>query len=146
MSSDILVPLNRPLYGATFGQAVSRYFKKYATFSGRASRSEFWWVQLFIWLISLVPAILVSVGAASSVDINGDLVLSGVAIFGIALSALLGLALLIPSLAITWRRLHDANMSGAFYLLILIPGVGSLIIFILTLMPSNPMGARFDTN
>lgn len=146
MSANIFVPLNQPLYGATFGQAVSRFFKKYATFSGRASRSEFWWVQLFIWLLNLVPAILISVGLASSSTATGDVVFSGVAIFGMVLSAIIGLGVIIPSLAITWRRLHDANLSGWFYLLILVPGVGSIIIFILMLMPTNPMGARFDTN
>lgn len=146
MSANIFVPLNQPLYGATFGQAVSRFFQKYATFSGRASRSEFWWVQLFIWLVSLVPAILVSVGMGSSVSASGDVAFNGVAIFGLILSFIIGLGLLVPSLAITWRRLHDANMSGWFYLLILVPGVGSIIIFILMMMPSNPMGVRFDTN
>lgn len=145
MSSNIFVPLNQPLYGATFGQAVSRFFSKYATFSGRASRSEFWWVQLFIWLVNLIPAILISVGVAGSVDSSGEVALNGLAFFGIALSAIIGLGLIIPSLAITWRRLHDANMSGGFYFLIFVPGVGGIIIFILTLMPSNPMGARFDT-
>ena len=37
------VPLDAPLRGATFGQAFTRFFKKYAIFHGRASRSEFWW-------------------------------------------------------------------------------------------------------
>jgi hypothetical protein len=48
------VPLDKPLYGATFGQAISRFFKKYATFSGRASRSEYWWWVLASAIISAV--------------------------------------------------------------------------------------------
>src|SRR5690606_29038768 len=50
-------PLDQPLHGASLPQAVSRFFRKYATFSGRASRSEYWWVYLFIILVSLVGAI-----------------------------------------------------------------------------------------
>src|SRR6185312_8282818 len=48
------VPLDQPLYGASFGQAIKRFFTKYATFSGRASRSEYWWVQLFNFIIVAV--------------------------------------------------------------------------------------------
>ena len=53
-------PLSAPLYGATFGQAIARFFKKYATFSGRASRSEFWWFFLFATVIYLVLNIAIA--------------------------------------------------------------------------------------
>ena len=49
-----------------------------------------------------------------------------------------------PSIAISVRRLHDGNFSGFLYLLHLIPYLGSLIVLILTILPSNPFGARFD--
>ncbi|OJX65003.1 MAG: hypothetical protein BGO95_01495 [Micrococcales bacterium 73-13] len=49
------VPLDQPLYGATFGQAVSRFWSKYATFDGRASRSEYWFAFLFFMLLFWVP-------------------------------------------------------------------------------------------
>src|SRR4051794_17713464 len=48
------VPLSQPLYGATIGQAVRRFWKKYVTFTGRASRSEFWWWYLVAVLVSIV--------------------------------------------------------------------------------------------
>ncbi len=144
MSANIFVPLNQPLYGASFGQAVSRFFKKYATFSGRASRSEYWWVQLFLWLISIVPGILIAAGSADAAS-NGQYVTSNaLGVIGLVLAFLIAIATVIPTLALTWRRLHDANLSGWFYLLIFVPGVGGLIIFILSLLPSNPAGARFD--
>lgn len=144
MFANIFVPLNQPLYGASFGQAVSRFFKKYATFSGRASRSEYWWVQLFLWLISIVPGILIAAGSADAAS-NGQYVTSNaLGVIGLVLAFLIAIATVIPTLALTWRRLHDANLSGWFYLLILVPGVGGLIIFILSLLPSNPAGARFD--
>lgn len=50
-------PLNQPLYGASFMQATKRFFKKYARFSGYASRSEYWFASLFLFLISLIPTI-----------------------------------------------------------------------------------------
>ena len=46
--------LSQPLYGASIGQAITRFFKKYATFSGRASRSEYWWVYLMNSVIGMV--------------------------------------------------------------------------------------------
>ena len=137
-------PLDWPDYDISFVDAYKRGFKKYATFSGRASRSEFWWVQLFIWLLNLIPVIVINVGAAGSMNASGEFILNGVAVVGIALAVIIALLLIIPSLALTWRRLHDANLSGAFFLFVLIPGVGSLILFILVLMPSNPAGVRFD--
>lgn len=143
------VPLNMPLYGASFGQAVSRYFKKYATFSGRASRSEYWWVQLFLFLVYLIPAILVGIGTSSAMGVDGsvtydELWTTPTGAIGLTLSAIMWLAFIIPNLALLWRRLHDANLGGPWALLYFVPGVGSLIILIMTLLPSNPAGARFD--
>ena len=54
--------LSRPLYGATFGQAVRRFFKKFSVFSGRASRSEYWFAYLFTALLMLVPTVLYVIG------------------------------------------------------------------------------------
>lgn len=144
MSANIFVPLNQPLYGASFGQSVSRFFKKYATFSGRASRSEYWWVQLFLWLVNIIPGILIASGSSSAAAYGEPVTSNGLAVVGFVLVFIIGVGTIIPILALTWRRLHDANLSGWFYLLIFVPGVGSLIIFILALLPSNPAGARFD--
>jgi uncharacterized membrane protein YhaH (DUF805 family) len=55
-----------------------------------------------------------------------------------------GLSTLAPSSALTWRRLHDANLAGPFFFLGFIPLVGWIIVLIFTLLPSNPAGARFD--
>ncbi|SMX99480.1 Protein of unknown function (DUF805) [Brevibacterium aurantiacum] len=61
--------LSLPLYGASFGQAVKRFFKKYTHFSGRASRSEFWWMALFAFLVQLIPMILITVGAIMAASV-----------------------------------------------------------------------------
>ncbi|MBP3222993.1 MAG: DUF805 domain-containing protein [Actinomycetaceae bacterium] len=83
-------PLHLPWYGIGLIDATKRFFKKYATFSGRASRSEFWWSYLATTLIGFAVGIL-TIGVGSS---------------------LWSLATLIPSLAIAVRRLHDTNRSG----------------------------------
>lgn len=148
--------LSLPLYGASFGQAVKRFFKKYATFSGRASRSEIWWMALFGFLVQLVPGILAGIGggmaaATSAVDPYTGQVTSGpsgaaAALIGIGsiLGLLIALAMIIPTLAIIWRRLHDGNFAGPFFFLYFIPGVGQIILLVLLLLPSKPEGQRFD--
>ncbi|WP_427870642.1 DUF805 domain-containing protein [Leucobacter luti] len=153
--------LTRPLYGATFSQAVKRFFKSYARFSGRASRSEYWWVALFSFLVMLLPLILYIAGAIvmgvtsspSSYDYATDSYSyssgpspAGIALLliGAGLLLLITLGILVPSIAITWRRLHDANFAGPFYFLSLIPYVGGLILIVFTVMSSNPAGRRFD--
>lgn len=145
-NSAATVPLTQPLYGASFGQAVSRFFKKYATFSGRASRSEYWWVALFLGLLwgvlgGVLGAIL---GATGAIKSDGSLEATGPAVALFVVWGLIGLALVIPGIALTVRRLHDGNFSGWLYLLHLIPSVGSIIVLVLTLLPSNPEGRRFD--
>nr|WP_233614076.1 DUF805 domain-containing protein [Leucobacter edaphi] len=156
--------LTRPLYGATFSQAVKRFFKSFAKFSGRASRSEYWWVALFTFLISLIPLtlyfggaiILASTSASASSGYSGyDGTMSpatapanglGVTFFvlGGILLLIVSLGLLVPNLAITWRRLHDANFAGPFYFIALIPYVGGLVVLVFTILGSNPAGRRFD--
>ena len=140
-------PLNLPLYGASFGRSIARYFKKYATFSGRASRSEYWWVFLFNAIIGVVVWILALVFGVAGAQIDSA---TGTALPGpgyfviIGLAGLWGLATIVPYLAISWRRLHDTNKSGAFWFLSFIPFVGGIIVLVLQLLDSDPAGARFD--
>ena len=133
--------LNLPYYGIGFVDAIKRGFAKYVRFDGRASRSEYWWWALFAAIVPLVLSIInaaVASGAAQAGQMSaGSTVLS-------AISGLWGLVLLVPNLAIAWRRLHDTNKSGLFILLGLIPFVGWIIVLVLMLMPSDPAGARYD--
>lgn len=138
-------PIDQPLYGATFPQAISRFFRKYATFSGRASRSEYWWAYLLVVGVHILLGILalvlgVSTGTPSA---NGVYMGPGGAVAG-TLSGLWFLATILPLIAVGVRRLHDANYSGVTYLLVLIPWIGGLILIIFLAMGSNPLGARFD--
>ena len=91
----------------TYLESVQTCFKKYATFSGCASRSEFWWWALFVFVGSLV------LGFISQV-----------------LALLFSLATLIPYLAVGTRRLHDVDRSGWWQLIVLIPLIGWIIVII----------------
>ena len=135
-----------PLPGATFGQAVSRFYGRYATFSGRASRSEYWWVALFMALVLFVLALLAAVAGAVSADPGGAPSETGP--FGVMIGVFVVFFLaasFVPSLALNARRLHDANFSGWLQLVCLIPGLGALVMMVLALMPSSPDGAVHDT-
>ncbi len=142
-----LPPLSQPLYGATFGQAFSRFWKKYATFTGRASRSEFWWWYLAAFIVTTVLYIVAGIlgfsGATfdSSTGATAPGPLFG---FGALLLIVWHLAIIVPTIALSWRRLHDVNLAGPFWFLSFIPGVGSVVVLVLCALPSNPAGARFD--
>jgi uncharacterized membrane protein YhaH (DUF805 family) len=136
------VPLSAPLPGATIGQAVTRFFKKYATFSGRASRSEYWWWVLVNFIVTGVLSGLAYTGTSFTEEgmVTGPLYW----VF-IVLSSAWGLAVLIPTLALIWRRLHDTNRPGGWFFLVFIPLVGGIILLVFVLLPSDPAGARFDS-
>jgi uncharacterized membrane protein YhaH (DUF805 family) len=101
----------------SFGTAITTCLRKFATFRGRASRSEYWWFYLF-WFLVMAAAIVI--GAA----ING----ARTAILFL-LIALFGLAL--PQISAAVRRLHDTDLSGWWYLIVFVPTVGGLVLLIL---------------
>jgi uncharacterized membrane protein YhaH (DUF805 family) len=109
--------------------------KKYATFSGRAQRSEYWYFVLFNILIAFaigfVGGVLSSVVGASSI---------------VVVSAIYNLAVLIPSLAVFFRRLHDTGRSGWWWLIGLIPVVGWIVILIFMVQDSQPGGNEYGPN
>nr|WP_205708769.1 DUF805 domain-containing protein [Kineococcus siccus] len=115
-------------------QAVRSVLSQYATFSGRARRSEFWFFTLFSVLVSIVATVI---DAAIGSDLGG-----GTGVVGLVVS----LALLVPSLAVTWRRLHDTDRSGALALLALIPLVGAIILIVWQCQDSTPGANRFGAS
>lgn len=136
-------PLELPHYGIGFVDAVKRAFKKYATFTGRASRSEYWWWTLFTFITYLVLGLLTYVvGIATSRD--GGRTPGLLAVPLIILFAVFALGIIVPTLALTVRRLHDAGYSGLLALLFLVPYVGGLVIMIFALMQSSAAGAKYD--
>jgi uncharacterized membrane protein YhaH (DUF805 family) len=153
MSSDAMaagaatVPLDQPLRGASFGQAVSRFFRKYATFSGRASLSEYWWWALATFLVYVIlggGTFVVGLMTGELNDAGDEFLLGPIASVGIGLLLLWFFATLVPQLALAVRRLHDANITGWAVLVRLLPSLGDTILFVLTILPPNPAGERFD--
>lgn len=136
------VPIWAPYYGASMRVAAQRFFKKYAIFSGRASRSEYWWWALISAAVSTVFSLFISIGLTLNADSSAAL--GTMAIVGYALSGLWFLATIVPGLALTARRLHDGDFSAWWMLVVLVPVAGQVVLLILTLMPSKPEGQRFD--
>lgn len=137
--------LDQPYYGATMGAAVRRFFKKYATFTGRASRSEYWWWVLAGGIVSIVLSILIVTTGAARMGSDGVWqVQGGPGVIFVVLSALWSLAIIIPQIALLVRRLHDTNRSGFWAFIYFVPLVGPIILFVFTLLGSKPEGARFD--
>ena len=101
-------------------ESVKTCFKKYATFSGRATRSEFWFFYLAYWIVTLITAVVF-----------------------FPLMAIWSLATLIPFYAVSARRLHDINKSGWFQLFYLIPLVGVIILIVWFATKSDPGKNRY---
>ena len=138
---DAQPALDQPLYGADPVQAMSRFFRKYVSFSGRASRSEYWWARLGTLLIVAVPSLLeLLIIEAILGNANDDGVIAMVPVTIVVLF----LATAVPFLAVTVRRLHDADLSGLLALLYLVPYIGTAIMFFMALVGSKAAGARFD--
>ncbi len=107
--------------------------EKYASFEGRATRSEYWYFVLFYTLVVIGGAIVGGIlGALFS---GGDRdVMIGVMT---AVYALVVLCVICPSVSVLVRRLHDTGRSGWWYWLSLVPYVGGIVILIFTLMRSQ---------
>lgn len=131
-----------PVSGASWGPIVAFktvVFRRYATFTGRASRSEYWWFALADFLISIVLLAVAGILALLLGGVTGDPGV-GLAVFGLfyILFLLASLAILVPGIAVAVRRLHDGGFSGWFLLLSLIPYVGGIVMLVFMLLPSAP--------
>jgi uncharacterized membrane protein YhaH (DUF805 family) len=96
-----------------FQQAVATCFSKYATFQGRAHRPEYWWWTLFVilygiavWIIALILYAVVGAGIAIVVGLLGLV------------------AVILPGISVSVRRLHDVDRSGGWFFIQLVPAVG----------------------
>ena len=104
----------------SLSQAVSSVLlNKYATFSGRARRSEYWWWYLFITIVGII---------ASIIDRAAGLTYSDLTVGGGWIATITGIVFFIPTLAVSIRRLHDTSKSGWWILIGLIPLIGWLIL------------------
>src|SRR5690349_16329796 len=110
-------PMGPPFSGTvmTLIESVQTCFQKYATFDGTARRSEYWWFALF-YLVA-------------------NLVLSEIST---TLGGIFALAMIIPSIAVATRRLHDTDRSGWWQLLSLVPIVGVIVLIVFLAQDSRP--------
>ena len=96
-----------------FTEAISSAFRQYVNFSGRARRSEFWYFYLFNVIMSVIINILTFVVPAFAI-----------------VGGIYSLAVMLPSLALAWRRMHDIGRSGAWNLISLVPLVGWILVLV----------------
>ena len=107
---------------------------KYATFSGRARRKEYWMFVLINLVVSVVLALID--GLIGSVSETGMGLLSSVYSIGV----------LIPSLALSVRRLHDTGRTGWWVLISIIPVIGAVVLLVFMLLDSEPGSNRYGAN
>lgn len=110
-------------------------FRKYAIFSGRAGRPEYWVFSIANAVISVLLTFVD--GLIGTVDAG-----TGVGALGLVFN----LIILIPSIAVTVRRLHDTGRSGWWLLLVLLPLIGALVILVFMLLASNEGDNEYGTN
>lgn len=112
----------------TFSESIKTCLtKKYFTINGRATRAEYWWFQLFVHLLIFAPFLAIMPFVEESSGVVPIVIFVG----------LLAALLLVPKFCVTIRRLHDAGLSGWCFLVNLIPYVGGIILFVMTLMGSD---------
>ncbi len=114
--------------GMGFGQAITTCFRKYAVFSSRASRSEYWFFALFEVLL------MIATGVADAFAIGNP---SG------PFSGIASLIILLPALAVTVRRLHDTDRSGWWILIPLVPIIGSIVLIVMLCRRGTEGANRF---
>jgi len=109
--------------------------RKYAVFKGRSRRKEYWFFMLFNIIISIVLGIIDGLTGTFSPE-------SGLGLLGVIFM----LAVLIPGLAVSVRRLHDTNRSGWWLLISLIPLIGTIVIIVFMASDSKPEANRYGGN
>lgn len=121
------------------------YFKmavteKYAQFDGRSTRSEYWYFVLAYMLIAIAVCVVIGMLAFILGDSGGviSMILFGALLLG-------GLALIVPSIALSIRRLHDTGKSGWWYLIAFVP-LGSIVLLVFMCLESQPGPNEYGPN
>lgn len=124
-----------PLRGATSTEAVRRFFERWWTFTGRASRSEYWHVVglqvAAVWVAFMVVTLLEILGVEAAALALGDVTL------------VVLVCSVVPMAALNTRRLHDVGLAGWWQLLALLP-FGWVGLVVVGLVPGRTRGERFD--
>ena len=115
----------------TFGQAIQSGFKNYVNFQGRATRSEFWWFQLFYFLVII------------GLEIVGGILGRNGAGLAAGLIGIVALGFILPLLGLTIRRLHDTDRSGWWIFIGLVPLIGGILLLVWYCTAGTPGPNKF---
>jgi uncharacterized membrane protein YhaH (DUF805 family) len=139
----------------TFIESIKTVLSKYAVFNGRARRSEFWWYYLAVTIVdTILYVVLVAPGYGAFMTANMEYLaandptapaptMPGSLVTGFLIVSLVNLALLLPTLGVSVRRLHDTDRSGFWYFLSFIPFVGIIILIVWWASAGTPGPNRF---
>ena len=119
----------------TFMESIQTVFQKYADFTGRARRSEYWW---FVLAYSLVSGVLSGIGQAIGSGGLGTVIS--------IISLIVSLGCLVPSISVCTRRLHDIGKSGWWQLIGLVPCVGAILLIVWCAKDSDPGDNMYGSN
>lgn len=122
MLADVPPPMPVENADITFSKAVVDFFNKYAEAYGRASRAEFWYAQLFCAMVTGFFGLVALLAESEELFF--------------VMWGMFATICLSPTIAIIWRRLHDINLSGGWFFLILAPGYGLIALIIMLSLPS----------
>ncbi len=114
----------------SFTESIKTCFSKFFDYHGRAARSEYWYFILFIWLITIIAAVLEGIFLNNSYSYG-------------SISDFVSLILLIPSINAATRRLHDVNRSG-WWQLLYFTGIGALVILYWTVIKGVDENNRYN--
>lgn len=109
--------------------------KNYAVFGGRARRSEYWFFALF----NIIASVVLTMIDSATGNLNAE---AGYGLF----SSIYSLAVLVPSIAVSVRRLHDTDRSGWWLLIAFVPLIGFIILLVFMVMDGTPGQNRFGAN
>ncbi|MGR3617631.1 MAG: DUF805 domain-containing protein [Paracoccaceae bacterium] len=129
-----------------FSEAVTTCFRKYVTFSGRASRSEYWFFFLFVLVLSLVANFIDWQFFTQVVSTETDSASTTIATSSRPIGSLVSLLVFLPNLAAAFRRMHDTGRSGLYALLpfLLTIGAAMVLIFGIGIASSFEHGGSLD--
>ncbi|MBB3824208.1 DUF805 domain-containing protein [Xanthomonas arboricola] len=117
--------------------------KRYADFEGRSRRKEYWMFMLLQAIILVVLTIMFGIAAAV---MGGDGNPGPLAWLVFAIMMIVVLAMMVPSIAVTVRRLHDQDKSGWFYLISFVPYVGGLVVLVFMCLEGTPGPNQYGEN
>jgi uncharacterized membrane protein YhaH (DUF805 family) len=124
----------------SFGTALRAFWSNYRNFKGRARRSEYWFIQLFLVATNLAVAVIDL--ALMDGDVDRFIANGGGGIVGLIWI----IATIVPALAVLIRRLHDTNRSGWWALIGFVPIIGTIAILIFTVTDSTQGENRYGAS